>query len=228
MAMLCRKGIVVSFPARMAPIDCAKTSVRKTYVMNLTQSAIDFVKPLAEATIPDRWYIWMWSLRKPDRRYMEKTLLPAFARSAPKRVLNVGTQIYCRHYETIFAKAGSEFWTMDIAPEAAEFGAPGRHVVGSVVQADQYFKPNYFDLILLNGVFGFGVNEKNDRTQTLAALRKLIRPGGVLLVGWNNDKTEDDVVALARATGFHYGNPLGLPPRMAFENRHVYDLFTAE
>jgi hypothetical protein len=196
--------------------------------MNIPQSAIDFMKPLAEATIPDRLYYWMWSLRKPDRRYMEKTLLPAFARSNPSHVLSVGTQGYCAHYEKYFAKPGCEYWTMDVDPHAAEFGAPGRHVTGSVIQADQYFAPSYFDLILLNGVFGFGVDAKSDRMATLASLRKLIRTGGVLLVGWNNDKTEDDVVSMAAANGFKYGNPFGLPDRMGFGSRHVYDLFTAE
>lgn len=109
----------------------------------------------------------------------------------------------------------------------AQFGSPGHHVVGSVLDVDQHFQPAYFDAILLNGVLGFGVNAVSDQHKTFASLRKIIRSGGVLVVGWNNNLIKDEVVSIAEAYGFKYANPMGLPNRTQFEgSTHVFDLFT--
>ena len=197
--------------------------------MGLKQKLITTLNPLAKSLIPNRLYFWLWSRNKPDRRYMEATLLPGFGRLNPKYVLSVGTQPYCAHYGKYFDRNNCEFWTLDIEPELAQFGSPGRHITASVIDVDQHFKPGYFDVISLNGIFGWGVNDPNDQIKTLANLRKIIRPGGVLLIGWNDDLMNGDVVAMAASTGFKYCNPMGQPNRKQFPGgTHIYDLFTAE
>jgi len=150
--------------------------------MSIKQKIIAILNPIAKALVPKRLYFWLWSRNKPDRRYMEEVLLPAFARMKPEHVLSVGTRNYCAHYGKYFAKTECEYWTMDIEPELAEFGSPGRHVTGSVIDADQLFKPTYFDIVSLNGIFGWGVNEKSDQIKTLVNLRKIMRPAEFCLL----------------------------------------------
>jgi hypothetical protein len=196
--------------------------------MGLTQKLITTLNPLAKSLVPRRLYYWLWSRNKPDRRYMEDILLPAFARLHPSHVLSVGTQPYCSHYGKYFSANGCEYWTMDIEPNLAQYGSPGRHITASVIDVDQHFKPDYFDLILMNGIFGWGVNDQNDQIKTLTNLRKIIRPASVLLIGWNDNLMKEDVVAMAAATGFKHSSPAGLPNRKQFPGgTHIYDLFTA-
>jgi SAM-dependent methyltransferase len=195
--------------------------------MRIVQPTLRKVSPLAQSLIPDGLYYWMWSRYFPDRRYMERILLPALARLKPAHVLNVGVRVYCAHYRRYFAKTSAEYWTMDIDPDVARFGQRDRHVIGSVIDADKHFSPGYFDVVSLNGIFGWGVNDLADQIKTLANVRKIMRRGGVLLIGWNDDITKE-VVSMAEANGFKHRNSLGLPDRKRFEGRsHVYDLFTA-
>lgn len=55
-----------------------------------------------------------WALGKPDRQYMETVLLPALARLAPRRVLNVGVRGYCAHYCNFFLRGAQicEYYTL--------------------------------------------------------------------------------------------------------------------
>lgn len=203
--------------------------------MSFIQGSIETLKPLVKSLLPQRMYqgIQLHLLgytevgRSPDRQYMENSLLPAFARLPSPRVLDVGTRFFTPRYAKFF-RSGSEYWTLDIDPAVAQFGSPGRHVTGSVVTAAEFFKPAYFDVVLLNGVFGWGVDDSVDQRMTLKQLRQIMRSGAVLLIGWNHDLTTEDVIAMARAEGFSYSNMLGLSNRKKFsENTHVYDLFTA-
>jgi SAM-dependent methyltransferase len=196
--------------------------------MSIKHRAIATLNPLAKSLVPKRLYYWLWSRNKPDRRYFEDVLLPSFAQLKPEHVLSVGTQPYCAHYGRYFNSKTSEYWTMDIEPELAHYGSPGRHITASVTDVDQHFKPGYFDVVLLNGIFGWGVNLEADQVKTLINIRKIIRPGGVLLIGWNDDITKEDVIGMSSAHGFKHGNPMGLPNRKQFPGgTHVYDLFTA-
>jgi len=197
--------------------------------MSVKQKIIATLNPMAKAVIPQRVYFWMWLRNKPDRQYMESALLPGFASLNPSHVLNVGTQPYCSHYGKYFAKNGCEYWTLEIDPELAKFGSPGRHIIASVVDVDRHFKPGYLDVVLLNGIFGWGVNNLEDQQKTLTNVRKIMRPGGILLIGWNDDMLKDEIVQMTEAHGFKHGNPMGLPSRKKFPGgTHTYDLFTAE
>lgn len=172
-----------------------------------------------------------WAIRlSPDRRYLERTLLPALADLRPQRVLFVGTQFYTCHYGAWFTSRGSEYWTMDIDPRQAAYGAGGRHVVGSVVEADRHFPPAYFDQVLLNGVFGWGVDTDEDRIRTLAALRRIMKDDGLLIIGWNSDRGADPAGFELVRRAFRHGGCERLPltRRQAFRgSTHVYDVLVA-
>ncbi|HEX2100673.1 MAG TPA: hypothetical protein VHF69_08425, partial [Candidatus Synoicihabitans sp.] len=86
--------------------------------------------------------------RQSDRRYMRRAILPAVAGERPHRVLHAGVRGYTRHYGAFFRAPPTEFWTCDIDPEAARYGAPGRHLIHDVRRLDAAFPPGHFDVVL--------------------------------------------------------------------------------
>lgn len=159
---------------------------------------------------------------QPDRAYLRKSILPALAQSRPARLLFIGVRGYTRSYADAFRKAGTEFWTSDIDPAAAQYGAPGRHVTADVRCLDQAFSPGFFEAIVMNGVFGWGVDDPQDMHRALVAVDRVLAPAGVLLLGWNTDRcVEPDTVpgmALFEPVAF-----AGLPDRKRFADvTHVY------
>jgi SAM-dependent methyltransferase len=167
-------------------------------------------------------------LELPDRKYMEETILPAFAGLNPERVLFVGTTQYTTHYEKYFKVSTCEYWTMDINPQMEIFGAKGRHIIGSVIDADHYFSPDFFDIVILNGVLGWGVDEIRDQDRTLEAIRKILKEGGILLLGWDTDRIIDPMELKGIRNHFSHCINAPLPDRVTLtESKHVYDFFTA-
>ena len=176
----------------------------------------------------------------PDRRYMEEVLLPAIDELQPIRLVDVGVQHYSSHYRRSMG-AGCEYWTLDLNPAAAEFGAPGRHIVGNVLDLADHFAPRSLDVVLLNGAFGFGIDRREEQERAVEAARTVLRPNGWLLIGWDrggdgrplvfgDDPVQgglDDPLHLAAIrTAFVHRGPPGLPARVDFaESAHVYDWF---
>lgn len=165
----------------------------------------------------------------PDRRLLEDCILPHYAQARhPLDVLFVGTRWYTSSYERIFER--HRFVTMDIDPAAARHGSSLRHVTGCASRADAWFEPASLDLIVLNGVFGWGLDDRQDVEQAVACFHRLLRVGGDLLVGWND---------LAGHRPFPFGElhalkafqrvpfePLGLSVvELPGANRHRFEFF---
>ena len=163
--------------------------------------------------------------RQTDRSYFRRTILPAIPAGGFRKALFVGVRGYTRSYERWFREAGIEFWTSDIDPAAQRYGAKGRHAVADVRDLDQTFLPGSFDLVILNGVFGWGVNEPQGMQQTLRAIAHVLQPNGMLLVGWNHDRSPDPT-DMAMLENFEVAAPGGLPARKAFPDvTHVYSWY---
>ena len=130
----------------------------------------------------------MTNLMKPlNREILETLILPGFAsRPEPRRILFVGCAKYTCGYEKHFAS--HEYYTIDVDPSAAAFGAgrPSHHFVDSVEHVDRYFQPAFLHAILLNGVFGYGLDDPQCAEKTVAISHDLLAEGGVLMVGWND------------------------------------------
>jgi hypothetical protein len=88
-----------------------------------------------------------------DRRYMTDIILPNLSNLNPNKVLFVGTKSYTRNYVKYFNKKYCDYCTIDIDIEVALFGSKNKHVVGNILDAERYYKHNFFDIIILNGVF---------------------------------------------------------------------------
>jgi hypothetical protein len=181
--------------------------------------------------------------RMPDRRYMVEVLLPAVAALGPRRLLDVGVQGYTSGYGRRLPD-DSEYWTLDVDPGVAPHGSPGRHIVGNALDLASHFAPGSLDVVMMNGVFGFGIDRLDDQGRAIAATRTVLRPGGWLLVGWDRaadgspvvmgergpdgTRIEDPLELEGIRSGFDHQAPPGLRARVDFADcSHVYDWFRA-
>ena len=132
-----------------------------------------------------RWKQGRFSLRIPDRIFLEETAIPYFRElDEVKTVLDVGTDWYTWRYDSLFPE--KEFYSIDFDPAKAKF-ASKNHTTGSLLELDEYFAKDQFDLILCNGVFGWGVNRPQDIRRAVEQLDRCLSSGGYLVVGWNDN-----------------------------------------
>jgi SAM-dependent methyltransferase len=162
--------------------------------------------------------------RSPDRGLLLGDYFPAFA-AAGGRILWVGCKPYTAGYPALLEAGGGEVWTTEIDPRGEAWGRQGRHRTGDICQADRLFGDLKFDAVLCNGVLGWGVDAPEDQARALAAMAGTLKPGGLLLLGWNTDKMDDPVAAGLTARDFTPASFAGLPSRTPVPRvTHVYDL----
>jgi hypothetical protein len=165
----------------------------------------------------------------PDRRYLEEQILPHVVASGFSRVLFVGCRRYTRRYGRWFDGSSTDFWTVDCDPRAARFGEPERHLVCDIRAIGSRVRRESFDLVILNGIFGFGVDDEASMEETLTAIHSILIPAGKLIVGWNEGLTPDPWELDAMRRLFRRQAIAPLPERKAFPDQygHVYDFFAA-
>jgi len=163
-----------------------------------------------------------------DRRVLETRILPYFAERAEyARVLFVGCDWYTKPYEQLFA--AREYWTLEVDPARRRFGA-ARHVTDGLENLAAHFAPGYFDVILVNGVVGWGLNEASAVERAFEACVERLRAGGALVLGWN-DLPERRPFPLEESPALRALEPLPLPPlggaryETRTRNRHVFAVF---
>ncbi len=106
-------------------------------------------------------------LNTEDRRVLEQVILPQYAsRSDISRILFVGCAAYTQQYGELFG--GREYWTIDPVARRRRYGG-ARHIVDTLQNLGSHVAPGYFDLIVCNGVLGWGLNSPADADAALAA-----------------------------------------------------------
>ena len=166
--------------------------------------------------------------RSEDRRVLETTILPFFARQAEtRRVLFVGCAWYTRGYRKIFRD--QEYTTLEIDPRAARYGAR-RHIVDALENVRRHFQAGELDLIVCNGVFGWGLDEKAAVERAFGGCWECLREGGIFLLGWN-DVPRHRPFALEECGALCGFEPYVFPPlsvsayRTDTYNRHTYHFY---
>lgn len=163
-----------------------------------------------------------------DRVLLEQTILPYYAeRSDIHRVLFVGTDWFTRRYESLFPD--KEYWTIDANPWKQQF-AGSRHIVDSLQNLGRHFPTGHFQLIVCNGVFGWGLDGPEDCEQAFAQCFDCLSPGGLLLLGWNDQPPHCPfpVEQIGSIQRFHtvVFPPLGVARYLANQvNGHTYDFY---
>jgi SAM-dependent methyltransferase len=145
--------------------------------------------------ISDTYYRWLASRvvrghvtrerdKYDDRRVLEQIIIPfVLSRFKPKTVLEIGREPYQAFYNEFFV--GRELWTIDWDPARTQFGARN-HIVDDVANLRDYFRERYFDFVLMNGVFGWGLNDREAIERAFAAVYAILSPGGIFVLGWND------------------------------------------
>jgi hypothetical protein len=119
-----------------------------------------------------------------DRSILEETILPHFAQSiSVHKVLFVGCSAYTKQYKDFFNS--KEYWTIDPKRVKRKYGSE-RHIVDSITNLGRYVVNDYFQVIIMNGVIGFGLNRIGDIEQAIAACHAALASHGILLLGWND------------------------------------------
>lgn len=147
-------------------------------------------------------------------------------------ILVIGTES-CSKFDAInIGNIGDKVYTIDINKKNSVYGFNptnkkyGYHVVGSALELDRYFEPNYFDIILLNGVFGWGINSIEDQRKTIEVIYKVSKKDSKLLIGWNVNKSIDPVLSKLTNNLFEHEHWAGLSKRIVMNNTtHVFDFF---
>jgi SAM-dependent methyltransferase len=144
--------------------------------------------PRAIRRVLGRWRRELLLKHQCEERYiLERKLFP-LARG--KKVLLVGCRSYTRDYPSRLRHG--EVWSLDIDPDVREFGAQNHHV-GDIADPSVFPQPEAFDLIFMGGVIGWGLNDPADADRALANCRRLLRPGGLLMLWWNDTPGHDQV-----------------------------------
>lgn len=169
-----------------------------------------------------------WPLSVPDRLVLEDEILGYFAGQGDvRRVLDVGTAWFTRFYHRLLPEA--EYWTIERYPELAKYGAP-KHKAISLLEVGEHFEPASFDLVVCNGVFGWGLDDPDEIASALKIVASSLRGGGVLVVGWddNDNNRPSGLAASASAAGL---SSWKFPPRGESEIRtatkwnHVFSFY---
>jgi len=173
------------------------------------------------------WFGDFWIAYRKDRKYLDRELMPAVGRRGG-RALFIGCRKYTKHYPALLEAHDVECWTIDIDPIATRWGAPGRHVIGDIQDASDHWHPSSFNTIILNGVFGFGLNNVQSQNAALRACRLLLKDGGWLVLGWNTDRCVDPSALSNLRHHFRPSSFPGLAERQTFaRSTHVYGTFAA-
>jgi SAM-dependent methyltransferase len=123
-------------------------------------------------------------LNSPDRLVLEDEIIPYFlSRSEYQKILFVGCDWYTKPYRKLFKN--KEYWTIEIEEWRKRYGAK-RHIVDNFLNLSSHVESGYFDAIIYNGVFGHGINTRENTEESFNQCFTALREGGILVFGWNN------------------------------------------
>jgi len=166
--------------------------------------------------------------RSEDRRVLERVIFPYFVqRPEFTKVLFVGCGWYTKVYNKIFRS--KDYWTLEINPALRKYGAR-QHISDSVKNVSRHFGEGELDLIICNGVFGWGLDARDEAEDTFAACYACLREGGLLIVGWN-DVPEHRPFTLGESSSLKSFEAYHFPPLHTTQyltpasNRHTYNFY---
>lgn len=168
--------------------------------------------------------------RSPDRMVLTGTIFPALRGAglldAGQQLLWIGCRRYTTGYYATLEANGASCHTLELDPAAARFGNGARHTIGSLTALGEHYAPASLDLILCNGILGWGVDSPADQQQAFRELTTALRPGGWLLNGWNVGRHADPLGAGLHGSMLVHSGPGTLPARIEVPGcTHVFDFY---
>ena len=175
---------------------------------------------------------YVYALKSPDRRFLEDGIITKLlADHRYQRILFAGVEIYTWHYRHLLHDR--EFHTIEKDPNKSHYGNKGKHTLGSVCELEMHYGPGQFDVVLFNGLIGYGLDSAPDVEQALSSAYEVLADGGLLIIGWNNTPDHlrfvlGDLPSYRRYVGFT-PYALGLTSHrheIANSNRHTFDFLS--
>lgn len=168
-------------------------------------------------------------LENEDRRVLEQTIFPYFLDDDGYRnVLFVGCSWCTRGYNRRF-ESRKNYSTIDSSRWKRRYGAK-RHFVAPLQHLDRHFQADTLDLIICNGVYGWGLNDRTEIEAAFTACRKSLREDGVLIIGWD-DCEQSNPCPISTWECLRGFRPFVFPPLRASEfvtatpQRHTYSFY---
>jgi SAM-dependent methyltransferase len=164
----------------------------------------------------------------PDRAILLEKIFPRIVdllqTKAEPEILWVGCARCTKNYYRILEYRGARCWTIDLDPSVRRWGRRGRHTIGDLLELPAIYPCNHFDIVLCNGVFGFGINVTEAQRAASEAMARCIRPGGWMLLGWNTNKIKDPLATGIVTPWFEAAELPGFGQRLLVNGcSHVYD-----
>ncbi len=120
-----------------------------------------------------------------DRIILEQQIFPLYRGDpAIHSVLFVGCDGCTAHYQRDFFP-DAHFVTIEPDPRMRHFGSD-HHVVARLENLGTYFGPDFFDLVICNGVYGWGLDSLEQCEAAFAQCHRCLDEGGHLLLGWDD------------------------------------------
>ncbi len=164
----------------------------------------------------------------PSRRFLDEAILPALVGAGCKTALFAGVGGYNRKCLRKCRDSGMILWTIDVDPNAARWGAVNRHIVGDLCLLGRLMPAQTFDTIIINGVFGYGIDDIQRTEAALNAVATTMKEHGVLVVGGQSVGYRE----LESVRRNFVASRLGaLPPQVEFPpdaiqtEHHRYDIY---
>jgi len=163
-----------------------------------------------------------------DRRILETRILSELARQNDEgKTLFVGTHWYTERYTRMFTSLS--LITMDYDSRQARFGTAG-HITDSIENCAEYFDCECVEAVVCNGVFGWGLNERSAVEQAFASCYEILKPGGWLIIGWNNIPSRnpfllDEILSLQKFIRSPFPGFEASEIRLHTYNRHVFSFY---
>lgn len=164
-----------------------------------------------------------------DRHILEQIIFPFISSNqAYQNILFVGCHWYTKSYPSFFPN--KNFLTIDPLPKRKKYGSKN-HFIGKIEDGDQFFESNSIDVIICNGVIGYGLNEIKNAEKAFSVCHRILRSDGILIIGWN-DKKNRKPFELSEVKSLKSFSPLVFPPletnlfRVKSITGHVYQFFT--
>ena len=164
----------------------------------------------------------------PDRRVLEEKIFPYFIRDINYHsILFVGCDWFTKKYNRFFNQ--KDYWTLDCDPKRRLYGSKN-HIAGNIANLATLFPGNYFDLIICNGVYGWGLNEHKIVEAAFNACHYALRDKGILVIGWNNIPQRNphplDCIGILKKFKHYIFPPLNTSIfETVSENKHTYNFY---
>jgi SAM-dependent methyltransferase len=163
-----------------------------------------------------------------DRKVLEESIFPYFKEKDEfTNIIFIGCDWYTKSYNRVFRK--KNYWTIDLNPKMKKYGSK-KHIVDSMENLLQYFEKNKVDLIICNGVFGWGLNKQESAENSFKSCYDLLRKDGVFILGWN-DLPQYRPILLEDVQALNLFKPLNFEPLNTVKiltknpNRHTYNFY---